>query len=178
MSKNAHTDAEDILSELESQSEEKSTTEPQVIEEPKAEIIEEKSTTEPQVIEEPKAEIIEEKSTTEPQVIEEPKAEIIEEKKQDPVPAHETRNTIPIGKKPIMTYVNSTLTQLSSLSVVTIRARGKSITTAVNVSQFILKRMNSVGYKISDIRISSDLLESNDGKKRNVSSIEIDIMRV
>jgi len=140
MSKNAHTDAEDILSELESQSEEK--------------------------------------STTEPQVIEEPKAEIIEEKKQDPVPAHETRNTIPIGKKPIMTYVNSTLTQLSSLSVVTIRARGKSITTAVNVSQFILKRMNSVGYKISDIRISSDLLESNDGKKRNVSSIEIDIMRV
>ena len=76
-----------------------------------------------------------------------------------------------------MTYVNSTLTQLSSLSCVTITARGKSITTAVDVSQFILKRMNSVGYKISDVRISSDSLVSNDGKKRNVSSIEIDIMR-
>ena len=88
------------------------------------------------------------------------------------------RNTIPIGKKPIMTYVNSTLTQLSSLPSVTITARGRSITAAVDVSQFILKRMNSVGYKISDVRISSSLLESNDGKKRNVSSIEIDIMRI
>ena len=90
----------------------------------------------------------------------------------------ETRSTIPVGKKPIMTYVNSTLTQLSSLPLVTITARGKSITTAVDVSQFILKRMNSVGYKINDVRISSDLLESNDGKKRNVSSIEIDIARI
>ena len=83
-----------------------------------------------------------------------------------------------IGKKPIMTYVNSTLTQLSSLPLVTITARGKSITNAVDVSQFILKRMNSVGYEISDVRISSDLLVSNDGKKRNVSSIEIDIRRI
>ena len=119
MSKNSHSDAEDIISELENQSEE-------------------------------------------PKTIEEPK----------------TRSTIPIGKKPIMTYVNSTLTQLSSLPVVTIRARGKSITSAVDVSQFILKRMSSVGYKISAVRISSDLLESNDGKKRNVSSIEIDIMKL
>ena len=158
MSKNSHTDAEDILSELESESEEKSTTEPQVIEEPKVETIEEKK--------------------QDPVPEDEPPKPIPIEKKQDPVPERETRNTIPIGKKPIMTYVNSTLTQLSSLSVVTIRARGKSITTAVDVSQFILKRMNSVGYKISDVRISSDLLESNDGKKRNVSSIEIDIMRV
>ena len=76
-----------------------------------------------------------------------------------------------------MTYVNSTLTQLSSLPLVTITARGKSITAAVDVSQFILKRMNSVGYKIDDVRISSDLLESNDGKKRNVSSMEIDITK-
>ena len=158
MSKNSHTDAEDILSELESESEEKSTTEPRVIEEPKVETIEEKKQDPIPEHESPKT--------------------ISIEKKQDLATERETRNTIPIGKKPIMTYVNSTLTQLSSLSVVTIRARGKSITTAVDVSQFILKRMNSVGYKISDVRISSDLLESNDGKKRNVSSIEIDIMRV
>ena len=103
--------------------------------------------------------------------LEEPKTE--EPKTEEP----KTRSTIPIGKKPIMTYVNSTLTQLSSLPLVTITARGKSITTAIDVSQFILKRMNSVGYKINDVRISSELLESNDGKKRNVSSIEIDIMR-
>ena len=95
----------------------------------------------------------------------------------EPTPTEErkTRDTILIGKKPIITYVNSTLTQLSSLPLVTITARGKSITNAVDLSQFILKRMNSVGYEISDVRISSDLLVSNDGKKRNVSSLEIDI---
>ncbi len=58
---------------------------------------------------------------------------------------------------------------------VTIKARGKRITQAVDVSQFILKRMHSIGYSISDVRISSDALESKDGKTRNVSTIEIDI---
>ena len=76
-----------------------------------------------------------------------------------------------------MTYVNSTLTQLSTLQTVTIKARGKRITQAVDVSQFILKRMNSVGYEISDVRIFSESLMSNDGKNRNVSSIEIDVRR-
>ena len=118
-----------------------------------------------------------ESETVEKSKIEEqPKTENVHKQKQN-ISQLEVRNTIPIGKKPIMTYVNSTLTQLSSLPLVTITARGKSITTAVDVSQFILKRMDHVGYKINDVRISSNLLESNDGKKRNVSSIEIDIMR-
>ena len=61
------------------------------------------------------------------------------------------------------------------MPTVTIKARGKRITQAVDVSQFIMKRMNSIGYSISDVRISSDALESKDGKTRNVSTIEIDI---
>tara|TARA_B110000014_G_scaffold59857_1_gene40448 strand:+ start:1859 stop:2332 length:474 start_codon:yes stop_codon:yes gene_type:complete len=85
------------------------------------------------------------------------------------------RNVIFIGNKTIMTYVNSMLTQLSSLPIVTIKARGKRITQAVDVSQFIIKRMNSVGYEISDVRISSESLVSQDGKTRNVSLLEIDI---
>ena len=113
-----------------------------------------------------------------PSITEETKVEETRKENHEINHKPQERNTIPIGKKPIMTYVNSTLTQLSSLPSVTITARGRSITAAVDVSQFILKRMNSVGYKISDVRISSSLLESNDGKKRNVSSIEIDIMRI
>ena len=85
------------------------------------------------------------------------------------------RNVIFIGNKTIMTYVNSMLTQLSSSQIVTIKARGKRITQAVDISQFIIKRMNSVGYKISDVRISSESLLSKDCKKRNVSLLEIDI---
>jgi len=85
------------------------------------------------------------------------------------------RDIIFVGKKPLMTYVNATLTQLSVSPVVTIKSRGKSITQAVDISQFILKRMDTVGYFVKDVRISSDSLKSNDGKSRNVSTIEIDM---
>ena len=87
------------------------------------------------------------------------------------------RNVIFVGTKPIMTYVTATLTQLAAQPVVTIKARGKRITQAVDVSQMIVKRMNSVGYIVSDVRISSDSLTSQDGKLRNVSTIEIDVQK-
>ncbi len=89
----------------------------------------------------------------------------------------EERDVIFVGTKPIMTYVSATLTQLSTRKTVTIKARGKRITQAVDVSQMIVKRMNTVGYVISDVRISSDSLTSQDGKQRNVSTIEIDITK-
>lgn len=87
------------------------------------------------------------------------------------------RNVIFVGTKPIMTYVTATLTQLSNQPTVTIKARGKRITQAVDVSQMIVKRMDTVGYSVSDVRIASDSLTSQDGKKRNVSTIEIDITK-
>ena len=87
------------------------------------------------------------------------------------------RNVIFVGVKPIMTYVTATLTQLSSEPTVTIKARGKRITQAVDVSQMIVKRMDTVGYNVSDVRIASDSLTSQDGKQRNVSTIEIDITK-
>ena len=108
-------------------------------------------------------------SAEEPQVEAEPQVE------KESEPTHETHNTIFIGTKPIMSYVTATLTQLASLPVVTITGRGKRITQAIDVSQMIVKRMNEVGYEISNIRISSDSLVSKDGKKRNVSKIEIDL---
>ncbi|MFQ5783065.1 MAG: DNA-binding protein, partial [Nitrosopumilus sp.] len=89
----------------------------------------------------------------------------------------EDRDVIFVGTKPIMTYVSATLTQLSTRQTVTIKARGKRITQAVDVSQMIVKRMDSVGYVVSDVRISSDSLTSQDGKQRNVSTIEIDISK-
>jgi DNA-binding protein len=87
------------------------------------------------------------------------------------------RNVIYVGTKPIMAYVTATLTQLSGHPTVTIKARGKRITQAVDVSQMIVKRLNSVGYIVSDVRIASDSLTSQDGRQRNVSTIEIDITK-
>jgi len=87
------------------------------------------------------------------------------------------RDVIFVGTKPIMVYVTATLTQLSNQQTVTIKARGKRITQAVDVSQMIVKRMDSVGYVISDVRIASDSLTSQDGRLRNVSTIEIDVTK-
>ena len=89
-----------------------------------------------------------------------------------------THNTIYIGSKPIMAYVTATLTQLASLPMVTVSARGKRITQAIDVSQMIVKRMDEVGFVINDVRTSSDSLTSEDGRVRNVSNIEIDIKKV
>ncbi len=86
-------------------------------------------------------------------------------------------NIVFIGKKPILTYLNATLTLLANEPVVTIKARGRSMVTAVDVSQMIVKRMSAMGYKVSGVRIFSERLESNDGKERNVSTIEVDVSR-
>ena len=120
-------------------------------------------------------EILQESKKSEPQTSEPQTSEPQTSKKPFRTEEKHTRNLILIGVKPLVTYLNSTLTQLSTLRTVTIKARGKRITQAVDVSQFILKRMHSIGYSISDVRISSDALESKDGKIRNVSTIEIDI---
>ena len=86
-------------------------------------------------------------------------------------------NIVFIGKKPILTYLNATLTLLANEPTVTIKARGRSIITAVDVSQMIVKRMNAMGYRVSNVRIFSERLVSKDGKERNVSTIEIDVSK-
>jgi len=148
------TDAEDILSEF---NEDFQPKEKPISEQPNESIIEDvQTTTAPTKEKEPENE---------------PKEKI--ESKEDE--SDKPRDIIFVGKKPLMTYVNATLTQLSVSPVVTIKSRGKSITQAVDISQFIMKRMDTVGYFIKDVRISSDSLKSNDGKSRNVSTIEIDM---
>ena len=52
-----------------------------------------------------------------------------------------------------------------------------SITRAVDVSQIIVKRMESAGYNLGDVRIGSETLQSQDGKPRNVSTIEIEVKK-
>ena len=87
------------------------------------------------------------------------------------------RDTIYIGKKPLMAYVTSTLIQLANIPSVSIKARGMSISRAVDVAQIISRKTENAGYKIGDINIGSESLESQDGKTRNVSTIEIEVKR-
>jgi len=86
-------------------------------------------------------------------------------------------NVIFVGKKPLMAYVTATLVQLANEDLVTVKARGMSITRAVDVAQIIEKRMGNMGYKIGDVKLGSESLQSQDGRTRNVSTIEIEIVK-
>jgi DNA-binding protein len=95
----------------------------------------------------------------------------------NPPTGHKASNEIFVGKKPLMTYVTATLVQLANEPIVIIKARGKSITRAVDVAQIIVKRMDMLGYKIGPVKIGSEPVQSPDGRLRNVSSIEVSISR-
>ncbi|MGH9909356.1 MAG: DNA/RNA-binding protein AlbA [Nitrososphaerales archaeon] len=86
-------------------------------------------------------------------------------------------NEIFIGKKPLMVYVTATLVQLANEPNVIIKARGMSITRAVDVAQIIVKRMDTLGYKIGEVKLGSEQMQSQDGKTRNVSTIEIEVAK-
>ena len=89
----------------------------------------------------------------------------------------EQRDTVYIGKKPIMAYVTSTLIQLANMPVVSIKARGMTIGRAVDVAQIISRKTENAGYIVGNISIGSEALESQDGRTRNVSTIEIEVKR-
>ena len=66
----------------------------------------------------------------------------------------ETRDTIFIGKKPLMAYVTSTLIQLANVPSVNIKARGLSIGRAVDVAQIVARKTENAG-------VSDDALTYN-----------------
>lgn len=82
-------------------------------------------------------------------------------------------NTVYIGKKPTMNYVLAVVTQFNTgTSNVVIKARGKSISRAVDVAEIVRNRFITEA-KVKDIRITTEKLTSEDGRASNVSSIEI-----
>ena len=84
-------------------------------------------------------------------------------------------DTIFIGKKPLMSYVTSAIIQLSTLPSITLKARGMSIGLAVDVTQVLLRKTNV--FEVGCVKINSESLESQDGRKRDVSTIEIPISK-
>ena len=82
-------------------------------------------------------------------------------------------NTIYIGKKPTMNYVLATVTLFNSdTNDVLIKARGKSISKAVDVAEIVRNRFLSE-LTVDNIQISTESLTNNEGRTSNVSSIEI-----
>ena len=82
-------------------------------------------------------------------------------------------NTVYIGKKPTMNYVLAVVTQFNGGSKeVVIKARGRSISRAVDVAEIVRNRFVSEA-KVADIKIATEELSNEEGRSSNVSSIEI-----
>jgi DNA-binding protein len=85
-------------------------------------------------------------------------------------------NTIYIGKKPIMNYVLAVVTQINGgATSVVIKARGNSISKAVDVADIVRKRflMDLKDPSTDNITIGSEELANEDGTKSKVSYIQI-----
>ena len=87
-------------------------------------------------------------------------------------------NTVFIGRKPVLNYVLACLTLLKSgESEVLVKARGRSISTAVDVVEVTKNRFVN-DLKVVDISIGTERLTSPDrDQPTNVSSIEIKVKR-
>ncbi|MFH2101402.1 MAG: DNA-binding protein Alba [Candidatus Micrarchaeota archaeon] len=86
-------------------------------------------------------------------------------------------NVVFVGKKGAMGYVLAVVTQFNNnADEVTIKARGKLISRAVDVVEIVRNRFmpNS---SIKDIAISTEELTSEDGSRNKVSAIEIILRR-
>jgi DNA-binding protein len=86
-------------------------------------------------------------------------------------------NTIYVGTKPAMSYVLAVITHFNSSDVkeVSLKARGRAITTAVDTVE-IVRRKFLKELKVAKITIGTEELQREDGA-RNVSTIEINLKR-
>ncbi len=86
-------------------------------------------------------------------------------------------NVILVGKKPVMNYVLATITQLNEgAKEVTVKARGRAISRAVDVVEIVRNRFIP-GLKLKGIKIDTEELDSQEGRKINVSTIEITVAK-
>ena len=87
-------------------------------------------------------------------------------------------NVVYIGRKPTMSYVLAIITSFtgSDAKDVTLKARGQSITTAVDAAE-ITRRRFMKELNVSEITIGTEEIEQEEGGTRNVSTIEITLTR-
>ncbi len=85
-------------------------------------------------------------------------------------------NIIFIGEKPFMNYVTGVVTQFKTKNQkeVVIKARGKFISRAVDVAEVSAKKfLKEEHITVKDIKINSEEFENKEGRKVNVSTIDI-----
>jgi len=87
-------------------------------------------------------------------------------------------NVVYIGNKPTMSYVMAVITSFtaSDAKEVTLKARGRAITTAVDVAE-ITRRRFMKELNIGKITTGTEEITQEEGRTRMVSTIEITLTR-
>lgn len=87
-------------------------------------------------------------------------------------------NVVYIGRKPVMSYVLAVITGLNTPDndEIILRARGRAISTAVDVAEVTRRRFVN-DLKVDEITIGTEEIEQEDGRSRNVSTMEIRLKR-
>ena len=86
-------------------------------------------------------------------------------------------NVVYIGSKPVMNYVLAVVTQFNKgASEVTIKARGRAISRAVDVAE-VTKNRFIIDSTVKDIRIATEKISSERGES-NISTMEIVMTKI
>lgn len=84
-------------------------------------------------------------------------------------------NVVYIGNKPVMNYVLAVVTQMNGgTSEVTLKARGRAISRAVDVAEIVRNRFIS-DVELGTIDIATEEIQNMEGPNTNVSAIEIQL---
>lgn len=86
-----------------------------------------------------------------------------------------TDERVYVGSKPILAYVTAIVTSMQRADSVSVMARGRAISSAVDVVE-VTKRSFMTGLVVDDITIGTERL-GEAGAERNVSTISIKLSR-
>lgn len=88
-------------------------------------------------------------------------------------------NSVFVGNKNFMNYVTAVVMQFTTKEAkeVTIKARGKFISRAVDVAEVATKRFLDNQAEVKGIKIDSEEFQNDEGKDVRVSTIEITLTK-
>ena len=96
------------------------------------------------------------------------------EKEVKKIDKEKNKDIVFVGGKNFMNYVNAVEWQLKEFKKVTVRARGKYTSRAIDISQVMINRY---GCEIVSVELGSSEFENKENKKVKVSTIDVLIKR-
>ncbi len=84
--------------------------------------------------------------------------------------------TVYIGNKPAINYVMATILQINQgINRIVLKARGRAISRAVDVAEIARQKYLPGRLEVRDIRIGTEEILAENGTRRDVSVIEIEL---